>query len=218
MNILILGPQGSGKGTQAQLLATHFGFYHLEAGKLVREVAKVDPEIDRIVNEKGALIPATRITQIVEADLTKNATGAKGVIFDGFPRVFDQYMEFRTWLSKMGQKIDLAIVLEISEEETIRRLSARRVCEKCGEVYNLITHPSRTENVCDLCGSNLIHREDDKPETITKRLQIYHSETQPMIDEMEKEGLIVRVPGEQPIDVIQNTLVSIVEEKIHAKI
>src|SRR6476619_7231437 len=140
MNILILGPQGSGKGTQAQLLAEKFGFVHMESGQLLREVAKTNSAIGEIIN-KGELVPRELMLELMEAELEERNAFEKGIIFDGSPRTTEQYHAMKEWLAKRGQKIDLAIFVDISEEETVKRLSARRTCETCGTVYNLITNP-----------------------------------------------------------------------------
>src|SRR5260221_13042781 len=141
MNILIFGPQGSGKGTQAQLLSEKFGFIHIEAGELLREVAKTDARINKIINIKGELVPADVTLALIEKKIENSGGLSKGVIFDGIPRAHDQYAPLKKWLEGRGQKIDLAILLTINEEETVKRLSSRRVCEKCGEVFNLATNP-----------------------------------------------------------------------------
>lgn len=214
MNILILGPQGSGKGTQAQLLAEKFGFIHIEAGDLLRKVAKTDPEINEIVNVKGELVPAEKTLTLIEQEILVDGGLEKGVIYDGFPRAHDQYEPLKEWLREKGQKVDLALLITIDETETVRRLSARRICEKDGNVYNLITHPPKNDETCDECGSKLIHRIDDQPETIKKRLALYHERTEPLLDEFKKDGILVEVDGMRDIVEIQKDLVGIVEQKM----
>lgn len=214
MNILILGPQGSGKGTQAQLLSERFGFIHIEAGNLLREVAKNDARINEIVNIKGELVPVSETLLLIEKKIEEQGGLQKGVIYDGFPRAYDQYLPLKEWLRSKNQKVDLAFLITIKEEETIKRLSNRRVCEKCGEVFNLVTNPPKIEGLCDNCGGTLIHRVDDQPETIRKRLKLYHDRTEPLVAELRREGILYEFDGERSIDEIQNDLVRVVEQKL----
>jgi adenylate kinase len=213
MNILILGPQGSGKGTQAQLLADKFGFIHIEAGDLLREVAKTDSRINEIINIKGELVPAEETLALIENKIIAEGGLEKGVIYDGFPRAHDQYEPLKKWLSEKRQKVDLALLITINEEETVTRLSARRICEKDGNVYNLITNPPKNDEMCDECGSKLIHRIDDQPETIQKRLRLYHERTEPLLEEFRRDGILVEVDGMRSIEDIQGDLVKIIEER-----
>ena len=214
MNILIFGPQGSGKGTQAQLLAERFGFIHIEAGNLLREVAKTDARINEIINIKGELVPAEETLLLIEKKIEDSGGLSKGVIFDGIPRAHDQYAPLKAWLEKHGQKVDLALLITIDEEETVKRLSSRRVCEKCGEVFNIVTNPPKVEGLCDICGGNLIHRVDDQPETIKKRLKLYHERTEPLISEFRKDGILQEFDGGRSIEEIQGDLIKVIEERM----
>jgi adenylate kinase len=213
MNILIFGPQGSGKGTQADLLSEKFGFIHIEAGELLREVAKKNPRINEILN-KGELVPIDETLTLIENEIEQKGGLTKGIIFDGFPRTVEQYPPLKSWLQLKNQKIDLAILLTIHEEETVTRLSRRRTCEKCGAVFNLVTNPPKIEGICDVCGGNLIHRVDDQPETIKRRLQLYHERTEPLLQEFRNDGIVREFDGNRSIEVIQEDLVKTIKQKM----
>ncbi len=208
MNIIILGPQGSGKGTQARLLSEKLSLFSFESGSFLREKAKSDPRIDEMINQKGELLQDEETFSLVRGYLKKNIPTLDNFILDGYPRSLKQYELLADWLKEEGKKIDLAILLNISDQEAVRRLSARVVCEKCGTVYNLITNPP-PEGKCE-CGGNLSQRPDDKPEAIEKRLQTYHATTAPLIEVLKKDGILVEVDGERPITVIADDLLKIV--------
>ena len=202
MNIIILGPQASGKGTQAELLADKLNLYHLESGQMLRKIATHNKRIDEIINVKGELVPDEETLRLIAGVIQENNALERGVIFDGFPRTVEQYHLLKKWLADRGQKIDIAIFLEVSEMTVSKRLSARRVCKSCAEIYNLITNPPKQANICDRCGGELIQREDDKPDVIKKRLTIYRNETEPMIELMAEEGLLIKIDGEKEIEMI----------------
>ncbi|KKU12318.1 MAG: Adenylate kinase [Candidatus Woesebacteria bacterium GW2011_GWA1_45_8] len=202
MNIIILGPQGSGKGTQARLLSEKLGLFYVESGGLLRQIAKNDPAIDETMNKKGQLLPDDVTFGIVKNFLEANLPKPQNILLDGYPRSLRQYELIRDYLSQKGTKIDIAIFLDISDEEAVRRLSSRRICASCGEVYNMITNPPKNPEVCDKCGGKLIQREDDKPELIQERLRLYRGSTEPLVRELEKEEILVNVNGQQPIETI----------------
>lgn len=198
MNIIILGPQGSGKGTQAKLLADEFGLYYFESGKFLRKLAKEDERIDQIINKEGRLIPDDEIFSYVKKELNQKDPDLDGMILDGYPRSVKQYKLLTDWLEENGEDIDYAIFLDISEKETIRRLSARRMDEETGNIYNLITNPPPE----DLDAEKLVQRPDDKPEAIKTRLEQYNEQTQPLINLLREKGILMEVDGERPIDVV----------------
>lgn len=202
MNLLILGPQGSGKGTQAEMLAKKFDLLYLEMGALLREISAHDREVDRLINKEGKLVPDEKTAEIFTNFLKENSFRSKqGLMLDGFPRTPGQYEFVKGYLAKTGEKLDYAITLEVSEATSIKRLSSRRVCSGCGKTYNLLTNTPRGE-MCDECGGELVQREDDKEEAIRERLKIYRERTKPLIKRLEKEGILLKVDGERPIETI----------------
>lgn len=203
MNLIMLGPQGSGKGTQAQLLVAKMGYFYFESGGFLRELATKDERIRGIL-DKGVLVPDEEVASFVFKYLDKQVPNGQNIVFDGYPRSLNQYRLLKDWLVRKGSKIDRVILLEISTKETIRRLSARRMDKKTGDIYNLITNPP-PKNVPPI---NLVQREDDKPQAIRERLKSYQKKTIPMVEEIEKEGILERVDGERPIEVISKDIIS----------
>ena len=201
MNIVIMGPQGSGKGTQTELLIGKFGLQHFEAGKILRSIAASDNQYAEGVKtalNSGNLVPDELVRLIAWDYINKHKNG--GVIFDGYPRSVAQYEQLKDMLARFGQKIDHVIDIEISENESVRRLSARRQCAVCGEIYNLITAPPT-------CNHNqLVQREDDKPEAIKKRLEIYYQQSRPVFERVMAEGIGIEINGDQPIEVIHEEI------------
>lgn len=199
MNIIILGPPGSGKGTQAKLLAEKLSLYHFQTGKFSRDLAKRDPRIKKII-DSGKLIPEQEMTSYVSKYLEEKVPDAEDILFEGYPRFITQHEYLKGWMQSKGRKINAVISLDISEKEAIRRLSARRICGQCGDVYNLITNPPSGDKC--RCGGKLIQREDDSPKSIIVRFKYYKDNTKKLIDYVEKTGNLIRVDGERPIKVI----------------
>lgn len=208
MNILLLGPQGSGKGTQARLLCDKFGFSYFESGAYLRRVAENNPELKKWLSE-GKLVPDEEMTSYLSAFLDSQNL-YDGILFDGFPRTASQYRFWKNWLRQRKIKLDLAINLVISEEETIKRLTARRMDSATGEIYNLITEPPPSG--VDL--SKLIQREDDKLPAIKKRLALYKERTEPLVVELKKDINVVEMSGERPIEAIFKDIEKLIEDKI----
>lgn len=197
MNIIILGPQGSGKGTQAKLLAEKLGLQHFEAGKILRSIADSDNQHAEAVKTAingGNLVPDELIRLIAWDYINKHRDG--GFIFDGYPRSIAQYDQLKDMLARFGQKIDHVIDIEISETESIKRLGARRQCAGCGEISNLITEPAKCDH------NQPVQREDDKPEAIKRRLEIYRAQTHPVFEKAKGEGVGIVIDGERPIEII----------------
>lgn len=214
MNIILLGPQGSGKGTQAQLLVERNGFIHLEMGKILRGISKSSSKYAEIVKDallKGELIPNEYANQIAWDFINEHDPKNGNFLLEGYPRTSEQYEEVKEMFRKLGKDIDAVVDIEISEEETVRRLSARRTCEECGEVYNLITNPPTEEGKCEKCRGHLTQREDDLPEAIKRRLEIYRSQTRPMFEKAKGEGVGIEVDGEKPIEEVYAEIVNKLE-------
>lgn len=198
MNIILLGSPGSGKGTQAEMLVKKFNLYYFQTGKLSRELAKKDLRIRKIVNS-GKLIPEQEMTMHVIDFLNKNHSEMKNILFEGFPRFISQYEALKAFLENKGDDIDAVISLDIDEKEAIKRISSRRLCKKCGSSYNLITNPPPQKSTCK-CGGSLMQRADDKPSSVKVRFQYYKDNTKKLIEYVERQGNLIRVDGERPIE------------------
>lgn len=206
MNIILLGAPGSGKGTQAQLLSQKFHLFYLQTGKLVRELAKKDERIAKIY-KSGKLVPENEMTMYVIDHLKQRKPNMTNILFEGFPRFVSQFEALASFLHTKGYVIDAIFSLDISKKEAVRRISARRTCLKCGEVYNLLTNPPSKTGECK-CGGKLIQRPDDNPEAIEVRFEYYAKNTKKLINYVARKGLLTRIDGERPIEDIQNDLVA----------
>ena len=210
MNLILLGPQGSGKGTQAELLVQKYGLNYVEMGKILRSIAESDNQYAKIVKEmidKGELVPDEYV-RLIAWDHINKQDKEKGWLFDGYPRSLEQYEYLEDMLRKFGKKIDWVVYLFISPEESIRRLSARRTCEKCGEIFNLVTNPPKNPEICDKCGGRLGQREDDQPGAIKRRLELFNERTKPILEKARQENILMEVNGERPIEQIHEVIVS----------
>ena len=205
-DLIILGPQGSGKGTQAKLLAEKFGHVHLGSGDLLREVAKEDTalgrKIHRLINVEGQLAPDELIADIFK-DKIANLPKAKKVILDGFPRTLRQLTLMKEFWGELRRGDYKVIFVELLEDEAIRRLASRLTCENCGAIYIAGKAPKK----CTRCGGRLAQRPDDKPEAIRKRLELFKKETMPIIDEFRKEKRLIRVDGSPSIAEVQREII-----------
>ncbi len=207
MIILVMGPQGSGKGTQAKLLAEKLDYYYFDSGAHLREIAEKDARIDEIVNKRGELVPDADMFAMV-TNFFESEKRYDNMVLDGYPRSIIQYHAINDWFLAHGASINHAIFLKVSDQVSIARLSARRQDPATGEIYNLLTNPPGPE----VDQTKLVHREDDTPEAIAERLEHYHKTTQPLIELLRKDGVLVEINGEQPIEVIQKEI----NEKIRA--
>lgn len=207
MNILLIGPQGSGKGTQARILCDKFNFFYFESGAYLRKIAEQDPELKKLL-AGGNLVPDREMTSYLTAFLDEKNL-YDGIIFDGFPRTPVQYIFFKKWLSDKEVKLDLVIDLTVSEAETVRRLGGRRQDPQTGKIYNLITDPPPA----GVDRTKLVQRDDDKPEAIKKRLTLYRERTEPLITELKRDTEVIEIDGERPIEVIARDLEKIISER-----
>lgn len=207
MILIFLGKPGSGKGTQAAMVAEKLRIPTISMGELLREIATQDTPLARTVKEvtgKGNLLGDDLIINILEERIEKNDC-KKGFILDGFPRTVNQAEIF-------NKKVDKVIYIDVRNETIIDRLSSRRECPTCRAIFNVITNPPKKEGICDNCGAKLIIRKDDNPETIKNRLKVYEESTKPLIDYYTKKGLLMKVNGEQAIEDILNEILTILKK------
>ena len=209
MRIILLGPPGSGKGTQAKLLSKRYGIPHIAMGDILREeVARKTPlgEKVNVYMSKGELVPDEIVIEVLKKRL-QEADCTNGFILDGFPRTLNQAKALDNMLSELNLKIDAVIYIEVPDEEIMKRLSLRRTCKVCGRIYNLHYNPPKQDGKCDVCGGELIIRDDDKPEVIKNRLKVYNEQTKPLVDYYENHRLLIRINGVNTIDSVFQQIV-----------
>ena len=197
MKIIMLGAPGAGKGTQAKKIAAKYNVPHISTGDIFRANIKNGTELGKKAKtfmDKGLLVPDELVVDLV-VDRVNQDDCSNGYVLDGFPRTIPQAEALKEALAKMGQKMDYAINVEVPDDNIVQRMSGRRACVDCGATYHLMYAPTRVEGVCDNCGGELILRDDDKPETVLKRLGVYHDQTQPLIDFYTTEGILREVDG-----------------------
>ena len=184
MKIIMLGAPGAGKGTQAKKLSEKYGIPHISTGDIFRANIKNNTELGQKAKgymDAGQLVPAELVVDLV-VDRIKEKDCFKGFILDGFPRTIPQAEALDYALNNQNEKIDYAINVEVPDENIVNRMSGRRACVDCGATYHIAYAPTSKEGICDKCGGGLVLRDDDKPETVLKRLGVYHEQTQPVID------------------------------------
>jgi adenylate kinase len=197
LRIIILGPPGAGKGTQAKLLSSHYGIPHISTGDIIREEIKRNTALGVKIRgyvERGELVPDEDVIEIVKEKILLGNCGG-GFVLDGFPRTIIQAKALDHILSDMGLRIDAVINLVVSEEEIVRRISGRRICKSCGATYHLVFNPPKKDLKCNVCGGELYQRNDDMEETVRRRVKVYNIETKPLIEYYEKRGLLINVNG-----------------------
>ena len=197
MKIIMLGAPGAGKGTQAEKIAEKYQIPHISTGDIFRANIKNGTELGKKAKtymDQGLLVPDELVVDLV-VDRVKQEDCKKGYILDGFPRTIPQAEALDAALSANGEKIDYAVNVEVADENIINRMAGRRACLNCGATYHVVTIPPKEEGVCDKCGNELVLREDDKPETVKKRLDVYHDQTQPLIEYYTAEKILVEVDG-----------------------
>ena len=193
----MLGAPGAGKGTIASQMKERYNLPHISTGDIFRENIKNNTELGMMAKtyiDKGALVPDDVTTDITVDRISKDDC-KDGFILDGFPRNFAQAKGLDEAMEKLGRKIDLVILVDATDKQITERLSGRRVCESCGEVYHIVNMPPKVEGVCDKCNGKLIHRKDDTEEVVIDRLKTYHELTQPLIDYYREKKVLKRVPG-----------------------
>lgn len=202
MRIILLGPPGSGKGTQAELLSKKYGIPHIAMGDILREEVARGTSLGKKVNvymSKGELVPDEIVIEVLKERI-KKPDCKNGFILDGFPRTLNQAKALDAMLDELGFRIDAVVYIDVPDEEIVRRLSLRRTCRVCGRVYNLHYNPPKQDGKCDVCGGELFIRDDDKPDVIRNRLKVYNEQTRPLVSYYEESKLLVRVDGVNSID------------------
>ena len=192
MKIIMLGAPGAGKGTQAKQIAAKYSIPHISTGDIFRANIKNGTELGKKAKtymDQGALVPD-----------------------DGFPRTIPQAKALDDALTKIGEKMDYAIDVDVPDENIVNRMGGRRACLNCGATYHIVFNPTKVEGKCDACGADTVLRDDDKPETVQKRLAVYHEQTQPLIEYYDKQGILKSVDGTKPMDEVFSAIVGILGE------
>jgi adenylate kinase len=216
MKLIIMGPPGAGKGTQAQMLAERFSIPHISTGDMFREAVKRETLMGAKAKEymdKGALIPDSIVIGLVEERIHQ-ADCQKGYILDGFPRTVAQAEALDTYLLGRGDAIDHVIDIVVGDAELVKRLSGRRTCRQCSRMYHVVFNPPLLEGVCDSCGGELFQRQDDNEETVQSRLRIYKQQTTPLIQHYQLKGLLRSIPGQGSIEQIFNRILEVVDRNL----
>ena len=214
MKIIMLGAPGAGKGTQAKKIAEKYSIPHISTGDIFRANIKNGTELGmkaKTYMDQGLLVPDELVVDLV-VDCLGQEDCANGCVLDGFPRTIPQAEALDAALTKVGQAVDYAINVEVPDENIVNRMSGRRACVNCGATYHIVYAPTKVENVCDTCQGDLILRDDDKPETVQKRLNVYHEQTQPLIDYYTKKNILVEVDGTVDIDDVFVAIVKVLGE------
>ena len=211
MTIIMLGAPGAGKGTQAKKIAAKYEIPHISTGDIFRANIKNGTELGKKAKtymDQGLLVPDELVVDLV-VDRVNQDDCKNGYVLDGFPRTIPQAEALTEALAKMGQKMDYAIDVNVPDENIVRRMGGRRACVGCGATYHVEYAPTKKEGICDVCGAELILRDDDKPETVQKRLNVYHEQTQPLIDYYTEAGILKTVDGTVDIDDVFQAIVDI---------
>ncbi|MCQ2511170.1 MAG: adenylate kinase [Lachnospiraceae bacterium] len=214
MKIIMLGAPGAGKGTQAKQIASKYSIPHISTGDIFRANIKNGTELGKKAKsymDQGLLVPDELTCDLV-VDRISQADAANGYVLDGFPRTIPQAEALTNALNARNEKIDYAINVEVPDSNIVNRMGGRRACLGCGATYHIEFNAPKKEGVCDACGAELVLRDDDKPETVQKRLNVYHEQTQPLIEYYSKAGAMVEVDGTQDIDVVFQDIVKILGE------
>jgi len=213
MKLIMMGPPGAGKGTQAQMLAERYSIPHISTGDMFREAVKQGSPMGAKAlefMEKGALIPDAIVIGIVEERLGKNDC-QKGFILDGFPRTSAQAEALDACLAKRGDSIDHVINIVVEDEELVKRIAGRRTCRQCGWMCHVVFDPARVKGICDKCGGELYQRPDDNEETVQARLRVYREQTAPLIQHYQRQGVLRSIPGQGSIEKIFDIIFEVVD-------
>ncbi|MGB4661713.1 MAG: adenylate kinase [Mobilitalea sp.] len=213
MKIIMLGAPGAGKGTQAKKVSAKYGIPHISTGDIFRTNIKNGTDLGKkakVFMDQGLLVPDEVVVDLV-VDRFKEADCENGYVLDGFPRTIPQAEALDAALAKNNDAIEYAIDIDMPDEQIITRMTGRRACINCGGTYHTVYIPTKIEGICDVCGGQLVLRDDDKPETVKKRLDVYHEQTQPLINYYQNKNILKSVDGSKDSDVVFEEIVKIVE-------
>ena len=208
VRVILLGPPGAGKGTQARRLAVEWGVPHVATGEMLREAAQQETRLGleaKRYMDRGALVPDDVVIGLVDERLGQ-ADAARGWVLDGFPRTVAQAEALERLLHARGLELDRVIFLQVSRDELRRRLTGRRICRECGTAFHLAFNPPATAGRCDRCGGELYQREDDAEPAVAHRLEVYASQTAPLLDYYRRRHLLTEVPGEGKVEQVTTAI------------
>ncbi len=214
MKIIMLGAPGAGKGTQAKKIAEKYGIPHISTGDIFRANIKNQTELGRKAKgymDQGMLVPDELTLELIMDRFAKDDC-KNGYVLDGFPRTIPQAEALTTALAEKQDAVDYAINVDVPDEAIVSRMSGRRACLSCGGTYHIKFNPTKVEGVCDACGGELVLREDDKPETVQKRLDVYHEQTQPLIEYYQAQNILKEVDGTLPMEEVFRAIIAILED------
>jgi adenylate kinase len=218
--VIIVGPQGAGKGTQAAAVAPELGLEHVATGDLFRAILKSESDLGNEVRryyDQGALVPDDLTIRVLFAhikDLTNNKPNLNGVLLDGFPRNRAQAEALDNALADRGEAIDAVVLVDVPRDVLMERLTGRLVCSNCGATYHSLFNAPKSEGVCDACGGELYQRSDDTPEAVEKRLGIYYEQTEPILEHYRQAGTLVEVNGNQDIPMVTREILNGLKAKV----
>jgi adenylate kinase len=220
--VIIVGPQGAGKGTQAAAVAPEFGLRHVATGDLFRAILKSESELGNEVRryyDQGALVPDELTIRVLFAHiehLTKTDPDLRGVLLDGFPRNRAQAEALDQALNQRGESVSAVVLVDVPRDVLMERLTGRLICSKCGATYHREFNPPQSEGVCDVCGGSLYQRSDDTPEAVAKRLNIYYEQTEPILEHYRENGTLVTVDGDQEIGRVTSDILESLKQRMAA--
>jgi adenylate kinase len=215
MRLVLLGPPGAGKGTQAQRLIERLEIPKISTGQMLRDAAEQGTELGlraKTFTDQGRLVPDEMILDMVDERL-KQPDAVNGFLLDGFPRTVPQAQSFDHWLRLKGQKLDAVVDIEVPDEVIVGRISNRRVCPACGETYHMTGKPPKVDEKCDRCGVKLALRDDDRPELVRERLRIYHDRTERVLNYYQRFGKVIRINGDRPMNEVTEAILSGVRQQ-----
>ena len=214
MKIIMLGAPGAGKGTQAKKIAEKYGIPHISTGDIFRANIKNQTELGMKAKgymDQGMLVPDELTLELI-MDRFTNDDCKNGYVLDGFPRTIPQAEALTKALADKNDAVDYAINVDVPDEAIVTRMSGRRACLACGGTYHIKFNPTKVEGICDACGGELVLRADDKPETVQKRLDVYHEQTQPLIEYYQNQNILKEVDGTLPMEEVFQAIIAILED------